>query len=72
MHDKSIMEKRRMSKSYRLELQTPVLMPKILPEVCCRVEAVCYRVEAICCSSDHEEICNRSTIREDKLVVSYT
>ena len=56
--------KGRMSKSYKLELQTPILMPKNLPEVCCRVEAVC-------CSPDQEEICCRTMIGENKPAVSY-
>ena len=34
IHNKPIKEKRRMSKCYPLELQTPVLMSKNLPEVC--------------------------------------
>ena len=64
MHDKSIKEKQRMSKSYWLELQTPLMMPKNLPEVYCSPEEVC-------CSPDQEQVYCRAMIGENQPAVSY-
>ena len=50
-----------MLETYRLELQTPVLMHKNLPEACCRGEAVC-------CNLDQEEICCRSERTHRQLI----
>ena len=44
IHYKSIKEKRRMSKSYKLELQTPIMMPKNLPEVLKEVQDDCLKI----------------------------
>ena len=46
-----------MSKSYWLELQTPLMMPKNLPEVYCSPEEVC-------CSPDQEQVYCRAMIGE--------